>query len=43
MMRRKAISLKSLISHRIPLAKLPETIRMMQERRELFRKVMVIF
>ena len=44
MVRRKAIGLKALISHRIPLAQLPETIRMMmQERREPFQKVMVIF
>lgn len=40
---RKEIDLASLISHRIALAQLCETIRWMQARREPFHKVMVTF
>jgi L-iditol 2-dehydrogenase len=40
---RKEIDLRSLISHRITLDQLPDAIRRMQERREPYRKVMVLF
>jgi len=41
MVARKEIDLKALISHRIALEELPAAIRMMQERREPYHKVMV--
>jgi threonine dehydrogenase-like Zn-dependent dehydrogenase len=43
MIARREVLPEKLISHRLRLEEIPGAIRWMQERREVFRKVMVIF